>query len=88
MTPLPISNLRHVLPVFVDILLVLDELGTELLLQDEARFTRLQQAVAGVEAIQIIEHSHVERRRDRTLFLVATGMKVVVARAKIGQAVD
>ena len=41
-----------------------------------------------VKAVQVIEHRHVERRRDRALFLVAADMIVGVVGPAIGQPVN
>ncbi len=47
-TPFPPPHLRQILAVFVDVLLVLDQLVLELLLQVDAWIARLRQAVNGV----------------------------------------
>ena len=41
-----------------------------------------------MEAVEVIEHDHVERRGGRPLFLVAADMQVVVIRAPIGEPMD
>ena len=41
-----------------------------------------------VEAVQVVEHHHVERRGGRALFLVAAHVQVVVVGPPVGQAVD
>ena len=41
-----------------------------------------------VEAVHVVEDRHVERRRDRPLFLVAADVQVVVIRSPIGEAMD
>ena len=41
-----------------------------------------------VEAVDVVEHDHVERRRGRALLLVAAHVQVVVVRAPVGQPVD
>src|SRR5208283_563806 len=73
--PLPVPDLRHVPAVFVDVLLVLDQLVLELLLQVGALLAGLRQAVDGVhdevEPVHVVEHRHVERRCDGALLLVA-----------------
>src|SRR5450759_2227370 len=67
-SPLPVPNLRQILAVRVDVLLVLDELVLELLLQMKALLACLRQAVDRVhhkmEAVQIVQHRHVEGRRN------------------------
>ena len=53
---------------------------------------RSGQAVDGVhdevEAVQIVQHRHVEGGGDRALFLVAADVDVVVVRAAVGQPVN
>jgi len=70
----------------------LDELILELLLEVDAPVAGLRQAVDGVhhevEAVQIVQHRHVEGRGDRALFLIAANVKVVVVRAAVGQPVE
>ena len=41
-----------------------------------------------VEAVQIVQHRHVERRGDGALFLVAANVDVVVVGAAVGEPVD
>src|SRR5215211_9286466 len=41
-----------------------------------------------VEAIEVVEHDHVEGRRRRALFLVAAHVEVAVVRPSVGEAVD
>src|SRR5665647_2277637 len=90
--PFPIPNLRHVLAVSVDVLPVLNQLFLELLLQVDTLVAGLRQAVDGVhhevEAVQIVQHRHVEGRGDGALFLVAADVDVVVVGAAVGQPVD
>ncbi len=78
--------------MLVNVLRVLDELILELLLQIEALVAGLRQAVDGVhhqvEAFQIVQHCHVEGRRDRALFLIAADVDVVMVGAAVGQPVD
>ncbi len=90
--PLPIPDFRHILAVLVDVLLVLDKLVLELLLQVDALVAGLRQTVDGVhhemEAVQIVQHRHVEGRGNGALFLVAADVDVVVVGAAVGQPVD
>ena len=62
------------------------------LLQVDALVAGLRQAVDGihheVEAVQIVQHRHVEGRGDGALFLVAADVDVVVVGAAVGQPVD
>ena len=41
-----------------------------------------------MEAVEVVEHRHVERRRRRAFLLVAAHVQVVVAVAAIGEAMD
>ena len=41
-----------------------------------------------VEAVQVVEHDHVERRRGRALLLVAAHVEVAVVGAPVGEPVD
>ena len=41
-----------------------------------------------VEAIEIVQHGHVERGGDRAFFLVAAHVQIPVVRAPIGQPVN
>jgi hypothetical protein len=87
-TPLPIPNFRHIFAVFINVLLMLDELVLELLLQIYALVARLRQAVDGVhykmKAVQLIQHRHVEWRGNGALFLVAADVDIVVVGATVG----
>ena len=78
--------------MLVDVLLVLDQLVLELLLQVDALVAGLRQAVDGVhhevEAVQVVQHRHVEGRGDGAFFLVAADVDVVVVGAAVGQPVD
>ena len=64
----------------------------ELLLQVDALVAGLRQAVDGVhhevEAVQIVQHRHVECRRDGALFLIAPNMHVVMISTAVGQLVN
>jgi len=72
----------------VDILLVPDQRVFELLLQVNAPVAGLRQAIDGVhhqmEPIEFIQRGHVEGRRDRALFLVASNMDVRMVSTAIG----
>src|SRR4051812_10944710 len=71
--PDPVPNGRHVVAEFADVLAVLDEFVAHVLL-----YVRVARGEAGdafdhvddqVEAIEIVEHGHVEWRRGRPLLL-------------------
>ena len=85
------ADFRQVLAAFVDVLLVLDQLVLELVFQINAPVTGLRQAIDSVhyevEAIQVVQHSHVEGCGDGALFLVAADVDVVVIGTAVGQPV-
>src|SRR5471030_630110 len=62
--PVPVADLRQILTVRVDVLLVFDELGLQCPLDRKTALASLRQAVDGVhrqvETIQVVEHRHVE----------------------------
>ena len=90
--PLPVPNFGHVLAVFVDVLLVSDQLIFELLFQVDSLLSGLRQTINGVhhevEAVEIVQHRHVECCGDRALFLVATNMDVGVVVSTVSQPMD
>ena len=75
-----------------NVLLVFNELVLELLLQVDALVAGLRQAVDGVhrevEAVQIVQHRHVEGGSDGALFFIAADVDVVVVCAAVGQPVN
>jgi len=64
-------DFRHVLAVPVDVLPVLDQLVLELLRQLDISIASLRQAVDSVhhqvEAVQVVQHRHVDGCGDRLL---------------------
>jgi hypothetical protein len=62
--PFPVSDFQQVFAVFVDVLLVLNQLMLELLLQVDSLVAGLRHAVDGihhkVKTVQIVQHRHVE----------------------------
>ena len=58
--PLPIQNIRHVLPVFRDVLIVVDELVVEKLFCINAHVSELQDSsdhvLSKMEAIKVIKN--------------------------------
>ena len=74
-----------------DELLVLDQLVLKLLLEVAPLRSGLRQAVDHidhqVEAIQLILHPYVKRRRDGTLFLVTPHVEIAIG-ATVGQPVN
>ena len=79
-------------PCFCDVLLVIDQLVVDRLLEVRGPGAELRQPVdhvfTQVEAVQVVHHDHVERRRRRAFFLVAAHVQVLVIRAPVGQAMD
>ena len=92
MRPFPITDLRHIVAVFTDVLPVLDKLAAQKLLEvsSDALQTRnaIDDVACKVETIQIVQDSHVERSCCRAFFFVAANVEIVVVRAAIGEAVD
>src|SRR4029450_12247635 len=92
LSPPPTGDLGHIVAVSGDELLMLDELVADRLLGVSGPRSELRHAVDHVayqvEAIEIIQHAHVERRRGGALFLVATHMDVIVTGAPVGQSVN
>ena len=90
--PHPILHLGHVVADLVDIVLVLNQLVLELLPCVGTAALQLRQAVDHVdrqaEAVGLVHHHHVERRRGAAFLDIATRVQVVVAVAAVGQAVD
>lgn len=90
--PFPVSHFGQVLPVFADVLPVLDQFVLQLLLEVDSFSAGLRQPIDHIhhemEPIQLVQDRHVEGRRNRALFLVAADMDVVVIRAPISQAVN
>src|SRR5262249_28434715 len=90
--PPPAGDLGHIVAVPGDELLVVDELVADRLLGVSGARPELRHAVDDVayevEAIEIVQHAHIERRRGGALFLVAANVDVVVARSPVGQPVN
>ena len=89
--PFPVPDLRQVLIVFVDVLIVLDELVMDHLLQVGPLGAQLRQAIHHilhqVEPVQFVLYPDVKSRRDRALFHIAPDVQVAVGPA-VGQAMD
>src|SRR5215472_12988067 len=90
--PPPAGDLGHIVPIPGDELLVVDELVADRLLGVSGARPKLRHAVDDVayevEAIEIVQHAHVERRRGGALFLVAAHVDVRVTRSTVGQPVN
>jgi len=86
--PFPVCYLGHIVSVPANELLVLDELVANRLLGVCGSRSKLRHAVDHVahqvEAVEIVQHAHVERRARGTLFFVAAHVKVRVARSPVG----
>ena len=78
--------------MLVDVLLMLDQLVLELLFQVNPLIAGLWEPIDDVhhkmEAVQIVQHGHVEWCGDGALFLVAADVDVVVVGAAINQAMN
>src|SRR5436190_22244161 len=89
--PLPIANLRHVLAVFADVLLVIDELvPNQLLGVSGARAERghpIYYVCNKVKTVDVVHHRHIEWGGRCSLFLVAADMEVSVIGPPICQPV-
>src|SRR5712672_2792787 len=90
--PCPVTDFRHVLSVFLNVMPVLDEFILKLLLQVDTRTARLRETVDGVDhevkAVEVVQHRHVEGGRNRTLLLVAADMQVRVIAATVCEPVN
>src|SRR5579862_3001618 len=89
---MPVADLRHIVAMFVDVELVLDELISQPLFfvtRDALKPRNTVEHVARqVKPVEIIQHSHVERRGRGSFFLVSTDVQVVVISAPVGQAMN
>src|SRR5215469_10862332 len=81
--PAPASDVRHVIAVAANVLFVLNKLVADGLLRIGSACTELRHAVDHIfhqmEAVEFIQHAHVERRARRALFLVAAHVEIIVA---------
>src|SRR5882762_1551102 len=80
--PAPVADLGHVLAVLLDVALVLAQLAAHRPLEIGGARAELRHALDHVqnemEAIEIVQHHHVERRRGRPLLLEAADVQIVV----------
>src|SRR5262249_1693197 len=92
LSPLPAGELGHVVTIADDELLVVDELVADRLLGVGGPRPKLRHTVDHVayqvEAIEIVQHAHVEGCRGGALFLVAAHVNVVMTRSPVGQPVN
>src|SRR5262249_31608458 len=92
LSPPPARDLRHVVAVPADVCLVVDQLVADRLFGVRSSCPKLGDAIDDLthqmEAVKVVEHAHVERRRGGALLFVATHMDVVVAPSPVGQAVN
>ena len=88
--PFPVANLRQILAVSIDVLLMLDEFVLHLLLQIISFYIYLRQAIDDIlykmKPVQFVLYSHVERGCYCALFYISPYMQVLVG-STIGQAV-
>lgn len=80
--PFPISDLRHIKTILSNILLVFNKLVLHELVEISACVSKLWKSFDNfhnkVETVYLILNSHVEWSCDRTLFVVASYIKVAV----------
>src|SRR5262249_40925340 len=90
--PLPAADVRQVVAMLGNVLFVLDQLLMNRLPKVGGPRTKLRQPVDHVfhevKSVQVIEYDHVERRRGRSLLLVAAHMEVRMIGAVIRQPVN
>src|ERR1700751_1164183 len=90
--PSPTGDLRHVVAVAGNKFLVVDQLVADRLLGVSGPCAELGHAVDHiahqVEAIEVVQYAHVERRGSGALFLVAAHVDVVMAASPISQPVN
>ena len=86
--PLPVTDLLEVLTILSDILLMLYELVVHLLDEISTAVSELRKVhnciLYEIETVDLVLYSHIERSRDRTLFLISMNMHVLVI-TTIGQ---
>src|ERR1700733_2996873 len=90
--PLPVPDLRHILPVLEHIARMLDE-GVAKLLFDVSRGDAkaghpLDHLDRQMKPVELVQHDHVEGRGGGTLFLETTNMHSGMVGPAIGQAMD
>src|ERR1700733_12360306 len=89
---MPVANMRHVVAMFVDVELVLDELVAQPLLLVTGDAVKLWNTVEHIacemEPVEIVQHRHVERSGCGSFLLVPADVQVVVIRAPVGQSVN
>src|SRR2546429_8844781 len=87
--PLPIPNLRQILAMLRDVLLVFDEFVADGLLGVGSLGTKLRHAVNHVrdemKAVEVVHHHHVKRSRGRAFFFVTAHVEGPVVGAAIGE---
>lgn len=80
--PFPVSDLRHINTVLVDVLLVLNQLVVHLLNQVRTAVSELRQCLNSilykVESVNLILNTHIERCCDCSFFLVSVYSDVLV----------
>ena len=90
--PFPVADLRHIVAVAGDVLFVLDELVAQKLLEVGAPALQPGHAVDHVagqmEAVEIVQHRHVERRGRGAFLFISPHVQIVVIGAPISEAMD
>ena len=86
--PFPVTDLRHILTVLTDIMVMRQELVAQILLDSGDAIAQLRKSVNHIinkmVAIQIVHHQKIEKRGSGPLFFVPTDMKVLVIGPSIG----
>src|SRR5262245_26518509 len=92
LSPLPATDLGHILAVLVNIFLMIDKRVANRLLRIGCPSTQLRHPVNHVlhqvKPIKIVEHAHVERRGGCPLLFITAHVEIFVIRAAIGQAMN
>ena len=87
--PAPIPDRRHVLSVSPDIEPVFGQGVGHPLLEIGASSSQLRQPVDGIarqmKPIEVVQHGHVEGRRDRAFLFVSAHVQIAVIRPAVGQ---
>src|SRR5262245_30197861 len=90
--PLPVQHFRHIDTVLMNVLLVFDQLVTQELFEMSTDTLQLgnptDRGPRQMKAVEVIHHSHVERRSRRALLFVSPDMKIIVIVPPVSQAVN
>src|SRR6266567_492387 len=91
-TPQPVADLRHILTMLRNVLLVLQEFVADRLFGIRRAGSEPRDAVNDIghemEPVQIIQDRHIERRRRGAFFLVAAHVEIGMIGAAVGEPVN